>query len=187
MNNYLLDEKLLENIIKKVKKKKYTKENILCENSIIKNDSELKCYLFHYQIKANKCEKCNLQLWQGKMLELLIYRKNSKLGDNSLSNIKLLCPNCYSLKEKKGVFIHINKSKMGICIDCGRRFKKKIIKESINPICDLIYDKKPVKHKYIKKRCDFCLNKEIQKKDYTKLNEIKKSDSSSNKLKKKII
>lgn len=176
MNDYLLDEKILDSIVRKVKKKKYTKENVLSENSKIKNENELKCYLFHYQHKPNKCEKCNSQMWQGKMLDMLVFRKNGKLNDNSLKNIKLLCPNCFSLKQNKSIYIHVSKSKMGLCIDCGRRFKKKKVSESINPGCDLIFDKKPIKHTYIKKRCDTCLHKEIQKKDYTELDKIGKKN-----------
>ena len=57
---------------------------------------------------------------------------------------------------------------MGLCIDCGRRFKKKKVSESINPGCDLIFDKKPIKHTYVKKRCDTCLHKNSEK-DYTEL------------------
>lgn len=177
MENFMLDDKLLDKIIQKVKKKKYTKLNVLSANSTIKNDTELQCYLFHYQHKAHKCEKCKFNgLWQGKVLDLIIYRKNGKQLDNRLDNIKLLCPNCFSIKKNKSVFIHLNKSKMSLCIDCGKRFKKKKVVESINPGEDFI-SSKVVKHTYIKKRCDPCLYREVQKKDYENLDKIKRKDN----------
>ena len=172
MENFLLDDKLLDSIIQKVKKKKYSKLQVLSAQSVIKNDNELKCFLFYYQHKPNKCEKCNLSgLWQGKVLELLVYRKNKLKLDNRLDNIKLLCPNCFSQKNDKGIYIHVKNSKMANCIDCDRRFRKRVSKETINPTCDIV-DTDLSKHKYVKKRCDICVQLQIQKKDYTKLNEI---------------
>ena len=60
---------------------------------------------------------------------------------------------------------------MANCIDCDRRFRKRISKETINPTCDIV-NTDLSKHKYVKKRCDICVQLQIQKKDYTKLNEI---------------
>ena len=105
------------------------------------------------------------------MLDLLVYRKNKLKLDNRLDNIKLLCPNCFSQKNNKSIYLHLNQSKMGTCIDCGRKFKKKKIKESINPNEDFI-ETEVIKHKYVKKRCDTCVNLQVQKKDYTKLDAI---------------
>lgn len=177
MEEFLLDEALLDKIIKKVKRKKYTKMNVLHSESVIKNDNELKCYLFHYKYKKNKCEKCELDgFWQNKVLDLLVYRKNKLKLDNRLENIKLLCPNCFSQKNNKSIYLHLSKSKMSICIDCGKRFKKKKIKESINPQEDFISEKVK-KHSYIKKRCDICLQIQVQKKDYTMLDKIQKQEN----------
>ena len=38
---------------------KFTKDNVLCINSICKTDSELKTFLFSNDIKPNKCEICS--------------------------------------------------------------------------------------------------------------------------------
>ena len=55
---------------------------------------------------------------------------------------------------------------MGICIDCNRRFKRKKERTSLNPRCDLI--EKQVKHKFVKLRCDFCMQKKITGNDEEK-------------------
>ena len=57
MEQFILSETLLN----KIKKRNYTKNNVLCETSKCRNDLELKCFLFYHQIKSSKCEKCNME------------------------------------------------------------------------------------------------------------------------------
>ncbi len=173
MDKYHLDEVLLEKVKKKVKKKKYQKHNVLSSNTVIKNDRELICFLVYYQHKPYKCEKCKLDgLWQGKVIDLLVYRKNKNAQDNTLSNLKLLCPNCLALQTSgQTVYQHLNQSKMSKCLDCGKRFRKKKIVQSVNPLAAITGGSCP-KITYYKERCDFCIRNQAQKKDYRNLDNI---------------
>ena len=140
--------------------KKFTKGNVLCINSICKNDNLLKNFLFDEDLKENKCEICNqLPKWNSKTLEMVIFRKVKK-NNNILDNLLILCPNCYSQKNTKKT-----KNKEGKkCIECGRNFFSVTKKISLDPSTDLINPKKE-KIIYQQKRCKFCLGKSITNKN----------------------
>ena len=95
----------------------FTKENVLCINSICKDDIELKTSLFSNGIKSDKCEICGqTPQWQGKKLDMIVHRKVKK-NNNLLENLMILCPNCLSQKQ------NIRKKKTGRkCLTCGKIF-----------------------------------------------------------------
>ena len=130
-----------------------TKENVLCINSICKDDIELKTFLFSNEIKPNKCEICSqTSTWQGKHLDMMVHRKVKK-NNNLLENLMILCPNCFSQKQT------IKKKKGGRqCITCGKNFYSVSKKVLLDPSQELInLDIKKVI--YQQTRCKFCLSK----------------------------
>ena len=46
-----------------------------------------------------KCEECNLTIWNNKQIPLELHHINGNNKDNSLDNLKLLCPNCHALMD----------------------------------------------------------------------------------------
>jgi len=163
-------------IIDKMEKKKYRDYNVLSKTSICKNDEELKCYLLYYKKLDNKCGKCGIgPKWNNKPLDFVIVRKNKDKNDNTLENLKFECPNCYYQNNKKSVYEDIKKSKMGLCVDCNRRFRKKKINTSLNPRNDIIEEQ--VKFKFTRMRCNFCLQNKITGND---TNETKKNVINNN-------
>jgi len=151
-------------VVDKIEKKHFKDFNILCKDSICKSEEELKCYLLYHKKLENKCHKCNLEpKWNGKPLDFVIDRKNNKKNDNRIENLQFLCPNCFYQKSRKSIYEDVKNSKMGTCIDCNKRFKRKKEKTSLNPVGDII--EKQVKHKYTKMRCNFCLEKNIISED----------------------
>lgn len=179
MNNYMLDDGKLNKLLTKFKKKKIKTSQIFTVDSIIKKDYEFKLCLFHYQHKTNRCDKCKqVGFWNEKPLDLLVYRKNKKQFDNRLDNIQLLCPNCYSQTSPQSIWIKLNKSKMLVCIDCNKKFKKKKPKKIIDPCANIGNENSEYQGLVIsncnpeRKRCDRCLEIQIQIKDYTKLDSI---------------
>ena len=84
--------------------------------------------------------------------------KNNKKDDNTLKNLRFICPNCYYQKSNKSIYEKKN-DKMTNCVDCGKRMRKKVKKISLNPRCEIIDTQ--IKHKYTKTRCDFCMRKKI--------------------------
>lgn len=147
-------------IIDKIEKKNYKDYNILCKESLCTNDEELKCYLLKHNKIDNNCHKCKIKpVWNNKPLDFIIERKNNKKNDNRLENICFLCPNCFYQKNKKSVYDDIKNSKMGICIDCNTRFKRKKITTSLNPRNDIF--EKQIKHQFIRLRCNFCSQKNM--------------------------
>ena len=187
MNNYQLDDTKLEQLLQKIKKKKYKSHHIFGTDSVIYRDHELKLCLFHYQHRTNKCEKCHQEgFWNKKPLELLVHRKNKNPKDNSLSNIQLLCPNCYSQIHQEKIWMKLGASKMLVCVDCGKKFKKSRPKKIIDPCADIGSEKSDYVNTNPRvnlrrgeiTRCVRCLEIQIQKKDYTRLNRIKKTNLS---------
>lgn len=117
MEKYNIKFDILERI------KKYN-NTILTNSNKCKSDIDIMVYLLENKLKQNKCEICNLNpIWNGKTLELLLDRINNIKTDNTLGNLRLVCPNCISqLKKKSTIFTKI-KTPTTSCIDCGKKIK----------------------------------------------------------------
>tara|TARA_B110000027_G_C16017552_1_gene254849 strand:- start:274 stop:747 length:474 start_codon:yes stop_codon:yes gene_type:complete len=157
MNKYVLSELILD----KIKKKNFSKNSVLCQTSKCKNDNELKCFLFTNKYKDNSCDICNIKpFYNNKPLNFIVIRKNKNNIDNRLENLQLACPNCYSqMKNKHNIYMDKNFVNFINCIDCGVKIKKIVKTITLNPTYDII--EKQLKHKYIRKRCDNCLDKTL--------------------------
>lgn len=58
---------------------------------------KLKLRLFEENLKEKKCESCNLSDWLGKPIPLELDHIDGNKYNNSLNNLKILCPNCHAL------------------------------------------------------------------------------------------
>ena len=47
-------------------------------------------------LRGRKCEKCGLSEWLGNPINLEVHHEDGDRLNNSLDNLKLLCPNCHS-------------------------------------------------------------------------------------------
>jgi len=48
------------------------------------------------RIRGHSCESCGLTRWQGQLIPLELDHVDGNAGDNSLTNLRLLCPNCHA-------------------------------------------------------------------------------------------
>lgn len=48
------------------------------------------------ETRGYKCEECEIDSWNGKSIVLELDHINGDSNDNSLENVRLLCPNCHS-------------------------------------------------------------------------------------------
>jgi len=78
---------------------KHKIEYYLKKNSTINSDT-LKKRLFKEGIKQKKCENCGITKWKGLPAPLELDHINNDHWDNRLKNLKILCPNCHSIKNK---------------------------------------------------------------------------------------
>lgn len=46
--------------------------------------------------RGYQCEECNITEWRGKAISLELDHINGDFNNNSLDNVRLLCPNCHS-------------------------------------------------------------------------------------------
>ena len=60
---------------------------------------ELKLKLIRDKIKEDKCEICNIKIWQGVELPLELHHKDGNHFNNNLDNLMILCPNCHSIQN----------------------------------------------------------------------------------------
>lgn len=60
---------------------------------------KLKIRLIKEGIKRHVCESCELTIWQGKPIPLELHHQDGNRFNNSLENLKLLCPNCHALTD----------------------------------------------------------------------------------------
>ena len=47
-------------------------------------------------LRGRKCERCGLTEWLGKPINLEVHHEDGDRLNNSLDNLRLLCPNCHS-------------------------------------------------------------------------------------------
>jgi len=66
-------------------------------NSKYIQSNKLRKRLLRDKIFEHKCSSCNSSSWLGKPIPLELDHKNGNHKDNSLDNLRLLCPNCHAL------------------------------------------------------------------------------------------
>ena len=71
-------------------------EDILIANSPYQNRTALKARLLKEGLLNNACYNCHLSSWLGEEISLHLDHINGINNDNSLNNLRLLCPNCHS-------------------------------------------------------------------------------------------
>ena len=71
-------------------------DDILVEKSTYRNFKSLKSRLIKEGIMEYACKICGIYEWNGKRLTLQLDHINGINDDNSITNIRLLCPNCHS-------------------------------------------------------------------------------------------
>jgi hypothetical protein len=65
----------------------------------LENTWRLKNRLLREGLKENQCEHCGNTKWLGLPIPLELHHKDGDRTNNSLQNIKLLCPNCHSMTD----------------------------------------------------------------------------------------
>jgi Zn finger protein HypA/HybF involved in hydrogenase expression len=58
--------------------------------------SHLRIRLIREGFKKNRCEECNINEWNGNPISLELDHISGNRLDNSLENLRILCPNCHS-------------------------------------------------------------------------------------------
>ncbi len=69
---------------------------ILIKNSTYVNNTSLKNRLLKEKILEYKCNICGIYEWNNKKLSLQLDHINGINNDNTVTNLRLLCPNCHS-------------------------------------------------------------------------------------------
>jgi len=62
----------------------------------------LKRRLIDAGLKENRCERCGIETWRGKPLNMQLHHINGNGSDNRLENIIFLCANCHSQTDTYG-------------------------------------------------------------------------------------
>ena len=73
---------------------KYKNNDILKDKHL--NSKYLKDYLIHNNLITNECSICGLNSWQNNYLLLELDYIDQDVKNQDISNLRLLCPNCFS-------------------------------------------------------------------------------------------
>ena len=93
-------------------KYKYTKDEIFCIGSTY-STIDLKKRIIEENIFEYKCSSCNISVWNNKPISLEIDHINGNCFDNTIENLRFLCPNCHSQTENfRGRNINSGKTKV---------------------------------------------------------------------------
>ncbi len=87
--------------IKKISSRKIPIEEIIFENKHPEYQTfKLKNRLINENYKKNQCEKCGQRnKWKGHNLEMVLDHIDGNRTNHTLSNLRMLCPNCNSQTE----------------------------------------------------------------------------------------
>jgi 5-methylcytosine-specific restriction endonuclease McrA len=97
---------------------------------------KLKLRLLKENIFESKCSICNLSEWMGKSIPLELDHINGNHDDNSLENLRIICPNCHAQtdtyraknkRNRKPIIVKEKAIKEPIvynCPDCNKEINK---------------------------------------------------------------
>ena len=143
-------EKYVININIKDKIRNYDRF-VLCSKKSKKglNDNDIKVYIIENELVNHVCNLCKMvPLWKNKPLDFVLDRRNNILTDNSIDNLRLLCPNCFSqVKKRSSIFMKMTKDNVIKCIDCNKTIKASKTGTK--------------KNRCVHYRCKSCLDKQI--------------------------
>ena len=63
------------------------------------NTTRIRQKLLYEGLKEHRCECCGQTFWQGHPIPLELHHKDGDHGNNDLSNLELLCPNCHAFTD----------------------------------------------------------------------------------------
>ena len=134
---YEFDQTFIETFTKGLDSKK-----IFIKNSKFDDEVKIICLLLkHNYIPEYKCSvsKCRVRkTWNGKPIQLFLFRKNKIDSDLTIDNLELRCPNCYLQEVGLNIFKKKKKESTKSCKICnypmnGFSFFKQ--KEAICGLC----------------------------------------------------
>lgn len=96
-------------------------EELLLEGTEV-HTHRLKKRLIKAGLLEEKCHICEVLHWQGRKLSLHLDHIDGNRRNNTLENLRLLCPNCHSLTET--YCGNKNKKHSYSCLDCGIQISK---------------------------------------------------------------
>jgi len=76
-----------------VRPNRWPLERILAES---KSRTSIRRRLLEAGLLKNKCDQCGLSEWRGLPLSMQLDHRNGRKLDHSLTNLRMLCPNCHS-------------------------------------------------------------------------------------------
>lgn len=92
--NNIVNKELDEKTQQIIQNEYYYQDNILKDKYL--NPNYLKDYLIYNKLIPNECSICGLNSWQNNYLQLKLDYLDQDYKNQNLSNLRLLCPNCFS-------------------------------------------------------------------------------------------
>lgn len=112
--------------------------DIFIKNSNSSN-SLIKKVLIKNNLIKNECNNCNITDWNGKPLSLELDHINGDSRDNTLENLRFLCPNCHSQtdtfrgKNINNGLVKVSDDELILAINSSKNTREALIKVKLAP------------------------------------------------------
>lgn len=96
--------------------------DVFVKGSKLTNDELVKYYIIKYRIAEYKCASKNCPMkgaiWRRRPAYLILSRKNNRQNDLSITNLSLICPNCFVQDKGFELFNNFRNKNAKKCISC---------------------------------------------------------------------
>ena len=97
--------------------------DVFVKGSKLTNEELVKYYIIKYRILEYKCSSKNCPMkgaiWRRRPAYLILSRKNNRQNDLSITNLSLICPNCFVQDKGCELFNNFRNKNAKNCISCA--------------------------------------------------------------------
>lgn len=114
-------------------------QDLLSDNPRYRSNHTIKRVIKDYNLLPWCCDRCKIDSWQNEPIMLELDHIDGSAGNNKISNLRLLCPNCHSLTSTyRGRSINNGKKKVSdeeliVALNESKNVRQALIRVGLSP------------------------------------------------------